>query len=452
MKIFQIKKRSGGYRLIFAPNEEEKKEFRELLNQISQAHLKYAHAFISGRNIITNAMPHVGKKVTISFDLKDFFDHVTPDKVNGKVPQVVKEKCFIYSEHDNKKAARQGLPTSPALANIAGEAIDNAIVKALSKIDKTAVYTRYADDLSISTNIDDFEHIKKIKKIVSEVVNRCNFKINEKKIRVQHSRSGRREICGIMVDDTGIHVPRKIKRKIRAARHQYVLAVKSGDCKKAKKHANSLTGLLEFSMLKKPKELSKKKKTKENQYREAKIIAKAYKLELPQKVQKLLPEQQISENMFITNDPVYFYGMSVFTTGWTSCMSITKKDSSYHKGVSFWQRHPGVSLAIWIDPNKTVTIAGVKRPAMIARCLVYQLRDGRKCYGDIYSKQGHRIDREHPLAKALEKVGFIPATKARHTLVSSNVKIPIPLPYFDNCEAEPVKLKNGKKAYRLKIE
>ena len=62
MRIFDKKKHSGGYRRIYAPNQEEKTELRQVLSGINQnrSELSAAHGFRSSRGVVTNAMPHIG--------------------------------------------------------------------------------------------------------------------------------------------------------------------------------------------------------------------------------------------------------------------------------------------------------------------------------------------------------------------------------------------------------
>jgi len=238
MKIFEIKKRSGGTRVIYAPNKTAKQTLRNILRRnLNVADFgKYAHGFVRGRNIVTNAQQHVGKKLSICFDISDFFDSITPDKVAGKVSQYVIENCFPDG------VAHQGFPTSPALANIASKEMDIAIVKQLFVVGVDAVYTRYADDMTIST--DNPLSVSDICSIVNEIVKKYGFEINPKKTHIQYASNGRREICGITVSDT-IHVPRRIKRKLRAAEHNY-------KTNPSKKNLQRRNGLREFAKLKVP--------------------------------------------------------------------------------------------------------------------------------------------------------------------------------------------------------
>jgi len=463
MKCILIPKRSGGTRAIYVPNRAEKARLREALTLLTPRlkAVPYAHGFVPGRSIVTNALPHKGKAVTLSFDLADFFDSVTVEKFGrGSLPEGFEE--YFAPGPDGKKAARQGLPTSPALANLAAKPLDEAIVKGLKKRGISAVYTRYADDLTISLDKDDQSEIEMAKQVVSEAVARCGFRLNQKKTRIQRAKSGRREICGLMVDSEGAHIPRRIKRKIRAARHAYRQACLAGDKKAAQKAANSLAGLLEFSLLKAPnaerRQARELERAKRRAFRQAQRLVKAFNLHwgLDEKVKKLIPERSLDGGrVIITNDPVYLLGISSFTRKFTSCMALGK--GCYHAGVAFWQRHPGVSVALELEnEGEEVTIRGVTRRAVRARALLYHLRNGVVVFGDIYGGgNGHAVDVNRHLAKVLMAEGIRPCYEHRGVLVSGNVVIEgsNSLPYFDNVDPETITLRpSGRKAIRLRVK
>jgi hypothetical protein len=463
MKCFLIPKKSGGTRAIYVPNSTEKARLRESLSLLTPRlkAVTYAHGFVPGRSIVTNALPHKGKAVTISFDLAEFFDSVTVEKFGrGTLPEG-SEEWFVLGP-DGKKAARQGLPTSPALANLAAKPLDEAIVKGLKKKGITAVYTRYADDLSISLDKDDPGEIELAKQVVAEAVARCGFRLNKKKTRVQRAKSGRREICGLMVDETGVHIPRRIKRKIRAARHAYRQACLAGDSEAAKKAANSLAGLLEFSLLKAPnaerRQARELERTKKRAFRQAQKLVKVFDLHwgIDEKVKKMIPERVLDGGrVIITNDPVYLLGISSFSRKFTSCMKLG--EGSHHKGVAFWQRHPGVSVALELEKEgETVTIRGVTRRAIRSRTLLYHLRNGVVVFGDIYGGgNGHAVDVDRYLAKVLMAEGIRPCYEHSGELVSGNVirEKGGRLPYFDNVTEEFITLRpSGRSAIRLRVK
>lgn len=216
MKIIKIKKKNGKLRTIYVPNRGEKKVFRKLvpdLNQRVKQELSDAvHGFIPGKSPVTNALAHVNKQFTTCFDLKDFFDTVKPEMVDG-----IPAKCFVDG------AARQGLPTSPAVANLAAAKLDKAIIDFLKG--SGVVYTRYADDLSFSYN--DAKLTNKLHQAIPQIVRDYGFVINPSKTRSQWAKQGRRIITGVAVDST-IHPTRKQLRRLRAALHQNQTAKANG--------------------------------------------------------------------------------------------------------------------------------------------------------------------------------------------------------------------------------
>lgn len=247
MKQFKVKKKNGGARVVFSCDKIEKRNLRRInsliLSPIQNKHCKHAHAYITSRNTYTNALMHVDKKVTITLDLKDFFEHITIQKIfecdlfktkiehlnkilfafnkekkeDYDIYQLVKDYCLVGNATRNKFAG-QGLPTSPALANIIFEKVDNQIVEALKELSDEIVYSRYSDDLAISTNIEEKEFSAEIIKKISHIINENNFKINFDKTKIMTKKHGNRIICGLSVDKEVI-LPKIKRKKLRALEH-----------------------------------------------------------------------------------------------------------------------------------------------------------------------------------------------------------------------------------------
>ena len=144
-------------------------------------------------------------------------------------------------------ACRQGLPTSPAAANICFAKCDWAILKALEIGGVKAVYSRYADDLtfSVMTREDVDGILGNIPKIIAEF----GFVLNERKTHVQYAGAGRRIITGVAVDETGVYPTRKSRRRLRAAKHKMTLPAKYGVALHRKHRA---AGLAEWCRCKMP--------------------------------------------------------------------------------------------------------------------------------------------------------------------------------------------------------
>jgi hypothetical protein len=237
-KIIKIPKKNGLYRSVYSVDDYTKSELRKLLPLLERLLLKFDklninYGFINGRNCVLNAFQHVGYNYTLSMDLVDFFDSVKRHHLEGIVDDHILKKCLI------ENSPKQGLPTSPLLANIAFAVFDKKIFHSLQKLGLKFTYTRYADDLTFSFN--DQKDSGKIQFVVKQVLRSSGFFINSKKTKLQNIRNGRIVITGVGVDRNGIHATRKTRKKIRAARHQ--------------RSVNSLIGLLEWEKCKFPNKL-----------------------------------------------------------------------------------------------------------------------------------------------------------------------------------------------------
>lgn len=370
MREMKIPKRSGGFRNIVVPSEQEKARLREFMPNLNDyKYNQYTHGFVPGRSPVTNAKAHVGYDVSISFDLKDFFDTVTEEHLSGKVPKEVLDVCLY------KGRTAQGLPTSPALANIAAQKLDDAIVRWLKKKRYDFSYTRYADDLTISMRKVHRKDIRDVQKQVKTIVSNCRFKINEKKTLVQFASSGNRVICGVSVGKNSILATKQHRHKLRALKHKLA----HGEPRMRKQVA----GLTEWCTMRQPldPDIRRKIRAKYTMFKEANLLLRKYHIR-----GRMVPiEKAISElndgDFSITNDPRYFACMSTVGNSWRSCMHLA--DGQYSHGVVFWQQMPGTSVAIlWGKTHKN--IHGVTLRTMAARALVHKRRDGALIFDRIY--------------------------------------------------------------------
>lgn len=84
-RSFEIPKRSGGRRTIFAPNEKlkalQRRIHRRLLRKLP-VH-PAATGFQRGKSIVDNARPHAGRAVVINLDIIEFFTSTETNRVYG---------------------------------------------------------------------------------------------------------------------------------------------------------------------------------------------------------------------------------------------------------------------------------------------------------------------------------------------------------------------------------
>ena len=277
--ITKISKGNGTYRTIYAPRKDIKQRLKGYVSVLEQIALdvcppNVVHGFWPARSCVSNAAMHIGYEYTACFDLTDFFDHCTEAMIEAMLmpkwqgPTMILDGKRAIAGLCPNGACRQGLPTSPAAANICASKMDWALYKYCQKSD--IVYTRYADDLTFST--DYWVNIQDLLLVVPKAATSHGFQINERKTRVQCARAGRRVITGIGVDSDGVRPTRKTKRKLRAAKHKAA----------AKAHnphwAHRAAGLAEWAKCKQPGLGKKTRKAIEESPSDAlQIAAKATK-------------------------------------------------------------------------------------------------------------------------------------------------------------------------------
>ncbi|PAE23881.1 retron St85 family RNA-directed DNA polymerase [Bacillus sp. 7894-2] len=211
-KEHKIIKSNGGYRTISAPSFNLKAIQRWVLDNILY---KYqvsdnANGFVKGKSIKNNAESHIGKEIILNIDIKNFFPSITFQQVfylfynSG----YTKEMSFTFAKLLTFKGRLpQGSPASPYLANILCKKLDSRLNGFAIKIG--ASYSRYADDITFSGDADIYRHISFIRNIIESE----NFKINEKKLRVQKSNS-KQEVTGLIISNGEVKVKRNYKKKL----------------------------------------------------------------------------------------------------------------------------------------------------------------------------------------------------------------------------------------------
>jgi len=229
---FEIPKKNGSMRVINAPNASLKYLQRTLANEIwlhevnvwkdKISERNISHAFEKKKSIVTNAKIHRNKRYILNYDLEDFFgtfhfgrvlgffeknrDFKFPHKLAVAVTQLV---CY-------NGALPQGAPTSPIITNLICQIFDYRVLRLAKKYKMD--YTRYADDLTFSTNdklfINRFETFNtELHKLLSYL----GFNINETKTRFIH-RTSRQQVTGITVNSK-LSVSKEYYKDTRAMAH-----------------------------------------------------------------------------------------------------------------------------------------------------------------------------------------------------------------------------------------
>lgn len=232
---FKIPKRTGGERSISAPRQELKRAQHWILEQLlAKLPLdEHAHGFVPGRSIVSNATPHVGAGVVVNVDLKDFFPTVTYRRVKGLFrklgyceevatllallctePETTETQLDGVTYYVAKGARRlpQGAPTSPAITNALCRRLDRRLAGFAKKHQLT--YTRYADDLTLSSRAKQDAPVGAMLAVITKVAKAEGFAVHPDKIHVaRHNR--RQEVTGIVVNEK-LAIDRRTLRRFRA--------------------------------------------------------------------------------------------------------------------------------------------------------------------------------------------------------------------------------------------
>ncbi len=210
--------------------------------------------FTRDRCILDNAQLHIGKRYVLNLDLDNFFPSIHIGRVRG----ILKSAPYSLGSgaaltigqiacHDDGHLP-QGAPTSPILANMVCSPLDYSLLE-LAK-EYRLVYTRYADDISFSTNqrkfppevatIDALGTCHLGKNLV-ETINNHKFSIRDGKTRLRTSL--RRQMATGLVVNEFVNVPRNYIRELRALIHScQTVGIASAAKIHAEKHHRTILG------------------------------------------------------------------------------------------------------------------------------------------------------------------------------------------------------------------
>jgi RNA-directed DNA polymerase len=236
---FTIPKRYGGTRGISAPTDPLKmiqtrlsnvlQNCIEEINAANQFKAQIAHGFIRKRSIITNAQAHRKRRYVFNVDLEDFFGTINFGRVRGFF---IKDRHFALPAPVATVIAQiacfnnslpQGSPCSPVVSNLIGHVLDVQLVR-IAKRDG-CTYTRYADDLTFSTNKPVFPASIAVPIAgppnawqpgahLAQLIANSGFALNPAKMRMQY-RDSRQEVTGLIVNQK-INVRHEYRHTVRA--------------------------------------------------------------------------------------------------------------------------------------------------------------------------------------------------------------------------------------------
>lgn len=169
------------------------------------------HGFVKGKNIATNAKVHLGKRNLLNLDITKFFESITKDRVALAFSELgfEQEISLALSEITTLSGNLvQGFHTSPVIANLVANQMDIEIDDHCKAHD--SIYTRYADDISISSDTE----LPSYSSIV-DIISKHGFVVNESKSKF-FKRGQKQFVTGLSIfDDKYPRIPKRIKKRIR---------------------------------------------------------------------------------------------------------------------------------------------------------------------------------------------------------------------------------------------
>ncbi|MEJ7822055.1 MAG: reverse transcriptase family protein [Chitinophagaceae bacterium] len=210
---FVIKKRNGKPRYLKEPLPSLKEIqcwiLENILYEIPVS--RFAKAYIPKRNLLDNVKYHKDKKIVMCLDIEDFFSSIK----RSSIEEIFRKKG--YSSNIANLLSKlcccndflpQGAPTSPYLSNIFMTEFDSILSMYCQR--QNLRYTRYADDITVSGEINQPEIIKEFMKSELE---KLRLTLNDNKSKVM-GKNVRQIVTGIVVNQF-IQVPKSMRDKIR---------------------------------------------------------------------------------------------------------------------------------------------------------------------------------------------------------------------------------------------
>lgn len=234
-KLYLIDKKNRTKRVIEQPIDENLIKVQKALKvYFENEYYKYmpnsVHGFVKKRSIITNAQVHHkhAPKFILKIDIKDFFPSITYERLYEMFfktfhlffGSTINALCLAVTCN---KHLPQGAATSPILANMICKRLDKKLFRLAKQ--KNAIYTRYADDVSISfSDQETLEYfigstfVKRpfcLNDEIIKIFEENGFKINDSKTKVL-SNSTKQYVCGISINNkNGLSIKRSKLKEIR---------------------------------------------------------------------------------------------------------------------------------------------------------------------------------------------------------------------------------------------
>lgn len=253
-KIYTIPKKSGGQRVIAQPAKETKFIQQWLIENLFVKLPVHdcATAYKNGASIKLNALPHKANDYVVKLDFKDFFTSIKVtdlaqhfskylgNEFNEIELMLISQISCIKFDDQEKLCLSIGAPSSPLLSNSILYEFDCLVHDWCKRMGFT--YTRYADDLTFSTNKKNIS--REVETEIRSILRKLTYPkllLNDKKT-THVSKKYQRRITGLIINNEGaLSLGRSRKREISTLVHRFTLNLLSDE------EIFNLQGLLGFA-------------------------------------------------------------------------------------------------------------------------------------------------------------------------------------------------------------
>lgn len=195
---------------LLAAHKSFQRKFEDFVERRAGYPTAETHGYVKGRSTVTNAAIHAGHRFILHVDIQNFFETITADRIEGffRSLGISQEISSILSKFLTiNNFLPLGLPASPLLANLICRRLDESLKNLADE--KAAVYSRYADDLTFSSDGDLPDKMD-----VQGVLTAEGFEMSERKFR-RSVRGQSHFVTGLSVSETKPYIPRRIKHRVR---------------------------------------------------------------------------------------------------------------------------------------------------------------------------------------------------------------------------------------------
>lgn len=229
-KIFTIPKRGTGFRTIAQPAREVKTLQRALM-ELAPSDLAVhgaSTAYEKQCSIHRNAEIHSASNWVARLDFSNFFNSITSENwrlflssasVDEEFINLSETVFFWQSRGSNNTCLSVGAPSSPFASNRIMYCFDRTFAEVCAE--RNLLYTRYADDLTVS-GAERFDLEELSRQVQSSFPEYLSLRLNTGKTRIS-GPGQRRVVTGLIISsDQKITIGKKKRKLLEARLHRYV--------------------------------------------------------------------------------------------------------------------------------------------------------------------------------------------------------------------------------------